>query len=66
MSYEFHLLTTAQAAEILGIKVATLEKWRYRRCGPAYIRVGGLMRYRPSAIEEYLQSETVLPETKTA
>jgi excisionase family DNA binding protein len=59
MSYEFDLLTTAQVAEILGVKVDTIEKWRYQNRGPKFIRVGGLVRYRPSALEEYLQAQTV-------
>lgn len=53
------LLTTEQTAEELGVKPATVEKWRYNNKGPAFIRIGGFVRYRPSAIEDYLQSQTV-------
>jgi len=38
------------AAEILGCSVACLRGWRHRKCGPSFIRVGRLVRYRPSEL----------------
>lgn len=55
------LLTSQQVADALGVKIDTVEKWRSKKRGPAFIRVGGYVRYRPSAIESYLQSQTESP-----
>lgn len=36
-----------------GISVRTLEKWRTRQVGPAYIKIGGRVRYRLEDILAY-------------
>jgi len=48
------------AAEYLRIKVPTLEKWRLKGSGPAYIKVGRLIRYRQSALDDWLEQQTVV------
>ena len=62
------LLTTAEAAEILGRTPNTLKKWRIRKpapVGPAFIRVreaGSIrkgIRYRRSELEAFRQQETL-------
>ena len=57
------LLTPPQVAEILRVNVTTLEAWRGRRIGPAWIKLGdgkrGAIRYRQSEIDAYLQRSTV-------
>lgn len=55
------LLSPEQVAELLGVKVNTLAIWRCTSRYPtlAYIRVGGCIRYRLSAIEAFLQERTV-------
>ena len=35
------LVTTAQAAALLGVRPHTLRCWRMRGVGPAYLRFGG-------------------------
>ena len=50
------LLTTAEAAEILGKAAATLCKWRVSGGGPAYIKVEGTIRYAESDIAKYIES----------
>lgn len=53
------LLTTRQAAELLQVRPATLEQWRWRGvCGPRYVAVGRSIRYRRSDIDAYLESRT--------
>jgi predicted site-specific integrase-resolvase len=44
-------LTTAEAAQLLGIAVATLNEWRGRNFGPAYTKTGRLVRYPDYEIE---------------
>ena len=54
------LLTPAEVAAMLGIKEQTLTAWRCRGSQELeYIRVGRCIRYRPEAVEAYLQKQTV-------
>jgi len=36
-----------------GLKPRTLERWRWLRQGPAYLKIGGRIRYRLIDIERY-------------
>ena len=49
-------LTETEAAGRLGLKVPTLRAWRAQGRGPAYIRLGRAIRYLPTDVEEFLQS----------
>jgi len=49
----------ADAAEHLGLAVQTLANWRVLGKGPAYLRVGRLVRYEPSAVDEWQQAQTL-------
>jgi len=52
-----HLLTTTQAAEILGVSKAFLERDRWAGARIPFIRVGSrAVRYRLSDLEAYLAS----------
>jgi len=53
------LLTTEQAAEFLNRPVRTLEDWRYRGGGPPFVKMGRAVRYRPSDLEEWVDTRTV-------
>ena len=53
------VMNDAAAAEMLGMKVATLRKWRVLGTGPAYIKCGKNVRYRLADLETYLSSQTV-------
>ena len=48
------LMTTAEAAVRRGCSRSTLEKERSQGKGPRYLRIGGLVRYRPEDIDDYL------------
>lgn len=51
------LLERIEVAVLLGISVSTLEKWSStRRDGPPFIKVGRLVRYRRSDVEQWLSS----------
>jgi len=59
---EPRLLTPAQTAEILGIKIETLATWRCtNRYALKYVRVGRVIRYRAADVEAFLESRTVSP-----
>lgn len=49
----------SEAARILGCTVACLRGWRRKKRGPAFIRVGRLVRYRPSELAEFMDSNRV-------
>ena len=50
------LLTTADVAQLLDVGERTLEFWRYAGKGPAYLKVGRRVRYRPADVEAYLEA----------
>ena len=59
------LLHEGEAAKILNVSIARLQRWRWEEAGPRYIRVSGkptgAVRYRLSDLEEYLTANTVEP-----
>jgi predicted site-specific integrase-resolvase len=55
------LLTTEQASEVLNVRSVTLANWRWNGRGPAYIRVGKVVRYSRKAISEYINAHTHIP-----
>lgn len=57
---EARLLTTVEAAQVLGIAPATLSVWRCtRRQEIPFVKVGRLARYRLSDLENWLAARTV-------
>ncbi len=53
------LLTTKQAADILGLKPNTLEIWRIHRRGPNFKKIGRRVLYDPADLELFSQHCTV-------
>lgn len=48
------LLSTKEAAHLLGVSPRTLEGWRLDGLGPAYTRLGArTVRYRVGALERF-------------
>ena len=48
------LMTSAEVARLLRIHPVTLSIWRSDDRGPAFIRMGNRVRYRPEEVEAYL------------
>lgn len=48
------LLNTEQTAHMLGVQPKTLEVWRWRGYGPAFRKVGHLVRYAEEEVLEWL------------
>lgn len=60
---------TKEAARILGISHRTLENFRLRGGGPAYVRVGAggkLVRYRLSALSAWMDAHTASSTSEEA
>lgn len=54
-------LTAQEAAQVLGVKVSTLAKWRQRGVGPPYSdSLGRDPRYHPDDIDAFLWGEGVV------
>ncbi len=53
------LLTQAEAAELLAVQPASLEKWRWAGEGPRYHKVGRLVRYSLEDLERWLAGRAV-------
>jgi len=48
------LLDEHDVARILGLSVATVRRWRLRKCGPQYLKIGASVRYTPRSIGDFL------------
>jgi hypothetical protein len=55
------LLTPRDTAARLGVKPVTLTDWRYRNRGPAWVRVGRLIRYPAAALDAWLAEHLEIP-----
>ena len=54
------LLNVREAAAMLGLKPATMYQWAYER-RIAYVKLGGALRFRLSAIEKLIAQSEVRP-----
>lgn len=52
------LINSSQAATLLGVRVTTLESFRIRGTGPAYRKIGRLVRYEERELWEWLEAQT--------
>jgi len=53
------LLNESSVAKQLHFEVKTLQAWRCRGGGPAFVRVGRLIRYAPESVQLWILSRTV-------
>jgi predicted DNA-binding transcriptional regulator AlpA len=56
------LISAKKTADQLHVKEATLTAWRNQKRGPAYLKIGRAVYYRPSDIREWLAAQRVAPE----
>lgn len=55
------LFTEIEAADVLNISVRTLQAWRSRFFGPAFVRAGRSVRYRRRDLLTWIDVNTVRP-----
>lgn len=48
------LVSSPAAAQMLGVKPATLNAWRHEKRGPAYVKAGRRIFYRLTDIRRWL------------
>ena len=58
-NFNYKLLNTEQAAELLNCTTRKLEADRIKGGGIRYIKIGKCVRYNLSDIETYIQANTV-------
>ena len=50
------LVKERDAAELLGVSVRTLQKWRLQGDGPRFVKLGHAVRYDGQDLEAYIES----------
>ncbi len=58
-----NLMTEHEVSKRLNVSVAPLRRWRLLGRGPAFLKVGSLVRYQPADLDAWLAS---LPTGGTA
>ena len=53
------LLTEKVAARLLAVSNRTLQTWRFRGIGPAFVRAGRAVRYRQTDLDAWISANTV-------
>jgi predicted DNA-binding transcriptional regulator AlpA len=48
------LVTEHEVARLLGIKVATVRRWRWAGTGPKFRKIGTCVRYLPEDLEAFI------------
>ena len=56
------LLNTKEAAKLLSVSKATLETWRCRGGGPAFVKYQRAVRYRMEDLDKFI-SESIRENT---
>lgn len=60
------LLNTFEAANYLQLNPRSLTNQRSRGEGPAYVKIGSLVRYKTSALDRYIEAGEVNPGGQAA
>ena len=50
------LLNEHEAAEALGLKVATLRRWRWQGKPPCFLKIGSAVRYDPAELASLIEA----------
>ena len=60
------LLTTAEAAEVLRLGMATLHRWRKSGKGPPFVEMGRKVYYRPADLDRWVEDQRRQPQAHNA
>ncbi len=59
------LLNESEAATALGLKVATLRRWRWAGKPPEFLKIGSAVRYDPGVLAEFIEAARRTSSTDT-
>lgn len=59
------LMRPRQAAEHLGVAVASLAKWRVSGDGPEFLKLGAAVRYRMQDLDAWVESRRARSTAET-
>lgn len=54
---EIQWLTPDDLARMWQVSAGTIANWRTNKKGPEFVRIGGLVRYRPEAVQAWLEAQ---------
>ena len=66
MPFSEPLLREFDVAKLRPTSPGTLRNWRSKGRGPEWVKVGGSVRYRPSALEAFVDSHACYPIRRRA
>ena len=49
--------TETEVAELTGLKVKTLQRWRFLNRGPRFVRLGRCVRYPASDLQRWIDAQ---------
>jgi predicted DNA-binding transcriptional regulator AlpA len=58
------LISTKEAAEMLGTTAGTLKSWRSRQTGPKWVKLGAAVRYDVTELLDYIKRNTHVPSVR--
>ena len=50
------LLNEVQAAQLLGLSVKTLRRWRWAGKPPSFVKIGSAVRYDPEVLRDLIDA----------
>lgn len=59
------LLSEVQASDLLFISVRTLQTWRCKGLGPAFVRAGRAIRYQRGDLLSWIYAHRVVPSARS-
>lgn len=59
-------LSPGDVSDLLGVSQRTLREWRYFRTGPAFVVLGGRIRYRSDDLDRWVNAQRVETDTPSA
>lgn len=58
------LISSKQAAEMLGTTAGTLKSWRCRGLGPTWVKLGTAVRYDVEELLDFVKNNTHVPSVR--
>lgn len=56
-----HVVREREAAQMLGVSVAALRRWRHEGRGPIFVRMERCVGYRVADLDKFLAAKAVFP-----